>query len=362
MSLVSIIIPTRNRLALLKETLTTLSAQTYPHWEAIVIDDGSNDGTEEFLARQTANDRRFRYFRRKSNQSGANVCRNEGARQSNAEYLIFLDSDDLLDSTCVEQRQTFMKRNQDLDFCVFQGEAFGDGTGGVNKPFSIPGPGSDLDRFLYLDFPWQTTGPIWRRSAFLNIGGFDETLPSWQDVELHIRAIASGLSWLRVDATDHYIRWQNDPMKTSLQQRHHQEHLRSAEKMFEGIANLLRSRGQLTWTRRRALAGLFFLSSERWIDCNELGSALRAWMRARAVGLIDFPLLCSGTAMLLAERFLFMRRSIGFRIIHYWKGRVRFREQPSLLANLPRTKDTAVLSRWTEKQPDRHRRLNSTAH
>lgn len=47
--LVSIIIPTFNRAHLIGETLDSIIAQTYTHWECIVVDDGSTDNTEEIM-------------------------------------------------------------------------------------------------------------------------------------------------------------------------------------------------------------------------------------------------------------------------------------------------------------------------
>ena len=133
---VSIITPTKNRLRLLTEAIDSVVAQTYGNWEHLIVDDGSDDGTEEYMQRLCASDAKFRYFQRKGQSSGACVCRNQGVQKAKGDFLIFLDSDDLLTTECIQQRLAFMKRNLDLDFCVYQGEAFGEGTGGANRPFS----------------------------------------------------------------------------------------------------------------------------------------------------------------------------------------------------------------------------------
>jgi glycosyltransferase involved in cell wall biosynthesis len=92
---ISVIIPTYNRKALLRETLHSLAQQTYPcdRYEVILIDDGSTDGTEEIAAE--AFPFTLRYFWQ-SNQGDAEA-RNFGARKSQAEFLVFLDDDILVE-------------------------------------------------------------------------------------------------------------------------------------------------------------------------------------------------------------------------------------------------------------------------
>ena len=92
---VTVIIPTYNRKGLLRETLDSLAQQTYPsdHFEVIIVDDGSTDGTEEVAA--DAFPFALRYFWQ-SNQGDANA-RNVGVQQSQADFLVFLDDDILVE-------------------------------------------------------------------------------------------------------------------------------------------------------------------------------------------------------------------------------------------------------------------------
>lgn len=92
---VSVIIPTYNRKDLLRETLNSLAQQTYPkdHFEVILVDDGSTDGTAAIAAE--AFPFVLRYFWQ-SNQGDA-AARNLGAQQSQAEFLVFLDDDILVE-------------------------------------------------------------------------------------------------------------------------------------------------------------------------------------------------------------------------------------------------------------------------
>ena len=92
---VSVIIPTYNRIDMLRDTLHSLARQTYPtdYFEVVVVDDGSTDGTPEIVGEVFPFT--LRYFRQ-ANQ-GATAARNLAARQSQAYILVFLDDDILLE-------------------------------------------------------------------------------------------------------------------------------------------------------------------------------------------------------------------------------------------------------------------------
>jgi glycosyltransferase involved in cell wall biosynthesis len=89
---VSVVIPTYNRAYCLPATIGSLQAQTYPHWEALIIDDGSSDGTAELVRAMSAADPRVRYFPQKN--AGVSAARNAGLRIADGHWTAFLDSDD----------------------------------------------------------------------------------------------------------------------------------------------------------------------------------------------------------------------------------------------------------------------------
>jgi glycosyltransferase involved in cell wall biosynthesis len=92
---ISVIIPTYNRKGMLRAVLDSIAGQTYPSgsFEVIIVDDGSTDGTAEIAAESFPFT--LRYFRQ-SNQGDAEA-RNVGARQSQADFLVFLDDDILVE-------------------------------------------------------------------------------------------------------------------------------------------------------------------------------------------------------------------------------------------------------------------------
>jgi GT2 family glycosyltransferase len=86
----SVIIPTFNRLLLLKEALNSVWRQRFTDYEVIVVDDGSTDGTLEYLEAL-----KTRITCLSQSNQGPGAARNLGARHAKAEYLAFFDSDDM---------------------------------------------------------------------------------------------------------------------------------------------------------------------------------------------------------------------------------------------------------------------------
>lgn len=86
----SVVIPTYNRLNLLKRTLSSVHWQRHKNYEVIVVDDGSTDGTREWLLTQRE---RVRGITQENGGPGA--ARNVGIREARGDYVAFLDSDDL---------------------------------------------------------------------------------------------------------------------------------------------------------------------------------------------------------------------------------------------------------------------------
>src|SRR5687767_6379658 len=89
---VSVVVPAYNAAATLAEALRSLVGQTFPRWEAIVVDDGSSDGTADVAAQFAEMDTRFRVIRQ-ANQGEAGA-RNAGIEAARFDWLLFLDADD----------------------------------------------------------------------------------------------------------------------------------------------------------------------------------------------------------------------------------------------------------------------------
>jgi glycosyltransferase involved in cell wall biosynthesis len=328
---VSIITPTKNRLKLLCEALDSVAAQTFSAWEHIVVDDGSEDGTADEMERRSRRDARIRFIHRIGDKAGANVCRNIGIRESRAELVIFLDSDDLLRPHCLERRVEIMKGNLDLDFVTFATAVFEKIPGDLGDRTNYDLLGDDLTRFLCFECPWIITGPIWRKQALLRIGCFDESLLSWQDVDLHVRAVSSGLKYLRFPEIDHDVRWHFEHTRISMEQRRSMKHLDACSSMFAKFEKAVRDGPGMNWNRQRALCGLYFTAAELMLEAGARTSALRCWKEVKARRLAGNPLYLQGALLLVLMSMGTLGRRIGERLSHKWKGMVRFRTIPELV-------------------------------
>ena len=180
--------------------------QTYQNWECIVVDDLSTDDTDEVMQRWTSKDNRFQYYKRHREPKGAPTCRNIGLDKAKGEYVIFLDSDDLFTSSCIERRIQLFELNQDCDFLVFSTLEFESSPGDKDIVFNINSGQDYIERFLNMDVPWLIMAPIWKRSSFIKLGGWNENRASWQDWEMHLNAIFQGFKFIYFDEIDNYLR------------------------------------------------------------------------------------------------------------------------------------------------------------
>jgi glycosyltransferase involved in cell wall biosynthesis len=329
--LVSVITPTKNRLALLIETMDSVAAQSLADWEHIIVDDGSDDGTAEEVGRRAAADPRVRYLARSGSKTGANVCRNQGVSAAEAQLVIFLDSDDLLDPHCLKRRVEIMQRNADLDFAVFSSGLFQRQAGDLPGVYHPMEPGDDLLRFLSHECIWQTTGPIWRKPFLEYLGAFDESLLSMQDLELHVRALSNRPRYVHIKEIDNDIRSHSDSGRTSTRHFSDVNFFYNAEIVRAKLVEVVRSRGLLTWSRRRALTGLCFATAERWARFGNARTAAAVWSKGRRDLSEPWLIWATGFIALCAVRAFPGEEGIVSRALNKWKGIVRFRQEPKLM-------------------------------
>lgn len=192
---VSIITPSFNRANLVVETAESIFRQTYPHWEWVVVDDGSSDNSVELFEEWSRKDARVRFFHRDRNPKGACKCRNIAIEKATGDYLLFLDTDDLLASFCLEQRVGAMLQHPDVDFMIFSMLMFKTKYDDLKLLWNIDKSINDIDRILWGDAICQGTGTLWKKNRFVELGGWDDKLLLWQDIELHLRVLGLNASY-----------------------------------------------------------------------------------------------------------------------------------------------------------------------
>ena len=107
--LFSVIIPTHNRASSILKTLNSVLSQTHQSYEVVVVDDASTDNTEQVLE-SLIRTQMIRYVRHEQNYERAQ-SRNTGMRNAQGAFVTFLDSDDLMYSTNLEDAANFIKTN-----------------------------------------------------------------------------------------------------------------------------------------------------------------------------------------------------------------------------------------------------------
>ncbi len=180
---VSVVIPTYNRAGMLKRAIESVLRQSYKNFEIIVIDDNSRDKTKETM--KSFNDDRIRYIKNKENLGGS-AARNIGIKNAKHYYIAFLDDDDEWLPKKLE-KQVKLLNFLSKDFCgVYCGTArYKDG-----KQIKIQNPiheGDIFEELLYENYIGSTSSVLVRKSALMEVGGFNEELPASQDLELYLR-------------------------------------------------------------------------------------------------------------------------------------------------------------------------------
>jgi glycosyltransferase involved in cell wall biosynthesis len=133
MKTVSVIIPVYNAERYIADTLRSLLAQTYPYFEALIVDDGSPDRSLEVCQRFT--DRRIRIIRQPNR--GLPGARNTGIRHAQGEYIAFLDADDLWTPDKLEKHVAHLERSPQVGVS-FSYSAFINETGNLTGIYQIP--------------------------------------------------------------------------------------------------------------------------------------------------------------------------------------------------------------------------------
>jgi len=102
---VSIIIPVFNTEQFIERCINSIIVQTYPHWELIIVDDGSSDDSGKICDNIALNESRIKVFHIEN--SGAAAARKKGVLEAQYEWLMFVDSDDVLPNTAIDDLLKF---------------------------------------------------------------------------------------------------------------------------------------------------------------------------------------------------------------------------------------------------------------
>jgi glycosyltransferase involved in cell wall biosynthesis len=190
--LISVVIPTFNRLDLLKETIESVRKQTFQDFEIVVVNDGSTDGTGEWLRAQGD------LHTLEQQNRGIATSRNNGAAVARGAWLAFLDHDDLWAPDKLKIQADFVRENSDVALVAARHVRLGKKFRKPRQPTWIKG---DLLVKEFSESFIHTSSVMIRRDVFDEIGGFPPCYRFADEFDV----------WLKIAAA-HSIAYVDEPL------------------------------------------------------------------------------------------------------------------------------------------------------
>jgi GT2 family glycosyltransferase len=202
MPLFSVVIPSFNRRGLLNNALQSIFKQRFNDFEVIVVDDGSTDGTMDYLQ---SLENRVSIFQQ-SNR-GAGPARNLGVRHARGTYIAFVDSDDLWFPWSLQVYRDVIREHQAPSFIAGKPYVFSDERELDKIVFGTTVVEAFVD-YLASSDQWRWWGAsslVVRRDAFEAVGGFTEEWVNDEDTDLTLRmGVAPGFVQVTAPVTFAY--------------------------------------------------------------------------------------------------------------------------------------------------------------
>jgi glycosyltransferase involved in cell wall biosynthesis len=243
--LVSVIIPAFKHSRFILATLQSVFSQTFKELEVIVVNDGSPDDTREVLKPLVASGQ-IRYFEQEN--AGQAAARNRGLSEARGEYVAFLDDDDEWPPDKLEWQVAQLRQNDGVPL-IGGGAVRIDASGTVLTEWCY-GPISLETADLFRGPPFISPGQtLIRRSALMQIGGFDPEIWGADDYDLYLRLSQCGPLLVEPRVALHYRVHASNASS---------QHMR----MFKNSRSLLRkhSRWMSAANRREAHRWLYYYS------------------------------------------------------------------------------------------------------
>ena len=197
MEVLTVVMPTYNAEKWVVATIDNLTAQTYPHLELIVVDDGSQDRTVATAHERLSNgfQHKWRIIELGANR-GPSAARNVGVRAAAGSWVQFLDSDDFIAPTKLERQMRHClsaSANLSAVYSAWRRCYYDDGEIVLEGDLATPPEPSEepLMCLVGINRPLLGSG-LARRSTLEAIGGFDESLRFWECEEIFVRLAEAG--------------------------------------------------------------------------------------------------------------------------------------------------------------------------
>ena len=203
--LISVIVPTFKRLNKLKTAIKSIQAQSFENWETIIIDNHSEDGTEEFV--KNLKDKRFKFYLI-HNDGVISKSRNLGIQKSKGKYLAFLDSDDWWSHEKLNYIKEAINRGYKFiyhDHYIIKPNTFFKKKKFYSRTLNKDNPYIDLK----LNGPcFATSSVVLERNSLISINNFNEqrNFISWEDYDVWLRFLIKIPSIIHIKKFLSYIK------------------------------------------------------------------------------------------------------------------------------------------------------------
>ncbi|MCT7984813.1 glycosyltransferase [Laspinema sp. A4] len=210
---VSVIIPAYNSLAYLPETIASVLNQTYSDFEAIIVNDGSSDRTEEWVSQQS--DPRIKLISQPN--QGLSGARNTGIAHATGDYLAFLDADDLWHPTKLEKQVDCLDHHPDVGLVYTWVALINEQSIATGRLFNSSQEGYIWDTLILENIVGCGSVAMVRRQCFETCGVFDLNFPSvvedwdmWLRIAVHypFKAICEPLVYYRQHSQSGSRNWE----------------------------------------------------------------------------------------------------------------------------------------------------------
>jgi len=191
MDKITVVVSTFNRCSILPRAIKSVLGQYFQDWELIIVDDCSTDKTEQVVKK--FKDDRIRYIKLGKNSGSDTHPKNVGIKEAKGEYVCFLDDDDEYFSDHLQVLYNQMKgEGYDIIYGdrIVYNEHYKQSFVGISNDFNMP----MLGQMNYI----AMCDPLIKRSALIEVGGFDETLPKFVDWNLWVRLGKAGFKWRHI--------------------------------------------------------------------------------------------------------------------------------------------------------------------
>lgn len=293
--LVSIIITTFNRLSWLQESIDSALAQTHTNVEVLLVDDGSTDGTAEWVRSHYEN--KIQYIWKEN--EGLSSARNLGLKHAKGEFIQFLDADDFISPDKLEIHTKFLEENPQYAVAYCHSLCFYDNN--TDDLFDWWGQayyrsGDVFDEML--DEPYMLVhAAVVRRDWYDLIGGYDESLSSAVDGDFWLRLAKAEARFQFVPGPIAYYRIHRNSQSSAGVgvRRNMLKVLRKLERDIPDKNERKRIKIRRSIGKRRGLYGLALMEAGNvfhgWIEVLRSLALDRRDFMSRFVRLIFVPLL-----------------------------------------------------------------------